>query len=123
MQVILTPILVILTVMIFGGFIVVAQSVVFWIPNSEEVSDTLFEFMLGPSLYPNSSYIGAVRFFFTFFVPALLISGIPVNILLEPNVNTIILMIGIALLWIFLAISIFKIGLKRYESGNLVGSR
>jgi ABC-2 type transport system permease protein len=122
-QVLILPLLVIFSIMIFVGFIITAQSVVFWIPNSEELSDTLFEFMLGPSLYPNSSFTGIVRIFFSFFVPALFISGIPINIILSLNLFQLLLMFGVGLAWLFVSVKIFNLGLKRYESGNLVGMR
>ena len=123
MQILLLPILIIIALMIFAGFIIIVQSIVFWIPNSEELSDTLFEFMLGPSLYPNSSFTGGVRVFFTFFVPAIMISGIPINMLLSPDPLQILMMLFFGILWLFFGVFVFKQGLKRYESGNLVGIR
>jgi len=120
-QLFLMPILLFLAVTIFVSFLIVSQSVAFWIPNSEELSSALFEFLLGPSLYPNSSYVGAVRLFFTFVVPSLFISGVPINILLKPNWQMVLFMLVVACFWLILSIKVFKLGLKRYESGNLVG--
>lgn len=121
--ILLMPILIITAIFIFIGFQVVTQSIAFWIPNSEELSDALFEFMLGPSLYPNASFTGLVRTFFTFFVPAILIGGAPIDVLLSNNLGIIAQMFLISIFWISFASFIFYRGLKRYESGNLVGVR
>lgn len=123
MQILVLPILIVFAVMIFAGFIIFAQSVVFWIPNSDELSDTLFEFMLGPSLYPNSTFTGIIRIFFSFFIPALFISGIPINIILNLDIIEILTMVVVAIAWLFFAVKMFNWGLRRYESGNLVGIR
>ncbi len=105
------------------GFTIVVQSIVFWIPNSQELSDALFEFMLGPSLMPNSAFTGAMRFIFTFIIPAIVIGGLPVNIILSPSIKGLIVMTAISLAWVYLAQWVFNRGLRRYESGNLVGTR
>lgn len=123
LQILILPILIILSAMIFVGFVILVQSIIFWIPNSEELSNALFQFMLTPSNYPNSSFTGGVRIFFTFFVPALFISGIPINILLNLKIQDILLMTLVAVLWLFFSVKMFNRGLKRYESGNLVGIR
>jgi ABC-2 type transport system permease protein len=115
--------LIIFALMVFCGFIITVQSLVFWIPNSDELSSALFEFMLGPSLYPNSSFSGVVRVFFTFFVPAIIIGGLPVNILLHLKLLDILLLILLGCFWVIFSVFIFYRGLRRYESGNLVGIR
>lgn len=117
------PLLIIAATIIFTGFTVIAQSVAFWFPNSEDLSDALFEFMLGPSLNPNSAFTGIIRFFFTFFVPAILIGGLPVDIMLYMRPADILILFALSIVWFTLASLVFYGGLKRYESGNLVGNR
>ncbi|MEI7579699.1 MAG: ABC-2 family transporter protein [bacterium] len=120
--IILLPILFILACCTFTGFNIVGEAIAFWIPNSNELTDALFEFMLGPSLYPNSAFTGAIRIIFTFIIPAIVVGGMPVNILLKMNPWQIILMICLSIFWLLLAKFIFDQGLKRYESGNLTGA-
>lgn len=118
--VLVLPLLIILGTFIFVGFVITAESLAFWIPASEDLSKTLFEFFLGPSLYPNKSFTGIVRIFFTFFIPALFLAGKPIDMLLTENFSDLWVMIVIAIFWLAFSAFVFYRGLKRYESGNLV---
>lgn len=118
----LIPVMV-FALMAFCGFIIVVQSLVFWIPNSDELSGTFFEFMFGPALYPNASFTGAVRIFFTFCIPAIVIGGLPIDILLKPNLKDILTLAVLGISWLKVSTVVFYKGLRRYESGNLVGVR
>lgn len=117
------PVLIVSGTFVFAGFCILTQSVVFWIPNSVELSDTLFELMLGPSLWPVSSFTGTVRMFFTFFVPAIVIGGMPVNVLRSLSLLDMAAILACGIFWLGLATIVFYRGLRRYESGNLVGVR
>jgi len=122
-QLLILPLLVFFVLLVFSGFIICIQSLAFWIPNSEELSDSLFEFLLGPSLYPNSSFVGGIKIFFTFFIPAIVIGGLPINILLGLDISRVFLLTFLGLFWFVLSSLVFNHGLKKYESGNLVGTR
>lgn len=122
-QILILPLLIFFALMVFAGFLICVQSLAFWIPNSEDLSDALFEFLLGPSLYPSSSFEGGIRIFFTFVVPALVIGGVPIGILLNFDIYQCLLLIFLGPFWVALAVVVFNCGLKRYESGNLVGAR
>lgn len=99
MQILILPLLVLFALMMFAGFIICVQSLGFWIPNSEDLSDALFEFLLGPSLYPSSSFEGGIRIFFTFFIPAIAIGGIPIGILLTFDLYQILLLAFLGFFW------------------------
>lgn len=112
-----------LSSLIFSGFIIAVQSICFWIPNSQDLSDTLTEFMIGPSLYPNSAFTGHVRLFFIFIIPAVVISGLPIDFIKNSRWEVLLIIIGIALFWQIFGRFVFYRGLKRYESGNSVGTK
>jgi ABC-2 type transport system permease protein len=79
--------------------------------------------MFGPSLYPSSTFVGLSRVVFTLIFPSLVIGGIPVNILLTLNPSEMLLFLLIAIFWLFFSIFLFNAGLKKYESGNMIGNR
>jgi len=122
-QILLLPLLVVFGVCSIAGFTIATQSLAFWFPNTEDLSNSLFEFMLGPSLYPNSSFTGGVRFFFVFVIPAIVIGGLPVDILLRLDLRDVLLLVGLSAFWLVVGVVVFYRGLRRYESGNLVGVR
>lgn len=122
-QIIIIPFLQLISAVIFAGYLIVTQSIAFWLPNSEEISESLTEFIVGPSLYPNSAFTGNIRLFFIFFIPTLALGAIPTEIILNFSLQKVLLLLLLAGFWLTTAIFIFYLGLKRYESGNLVGSR
>lgn len=53
-------------------------------------------------------------------VPAAFVTHLPVELLRSFDVRLFLLLIGVAALLALLAVGAFRIGLRRYESGNLV---
>jgi ABC-2 type transport system permease protein len=56
-------------------------------------------------------------------VPAGFISHLPVELLRSFDVSRLLVVLGFASFSVLLAATVFRIGLRRYESGNLVGMR
>lgn len=103
------------------GFNIATQSIVFWLPNSEELSSTLRNITLGTALYPNKAFQGLPRIFFTWVLPATLLGTIPADIFINPNLKQVLILIGMTIFWLFFGLFLFKKGLRRYESGNYFG--
>jgi ABC-2 type transport system permease protein len=114
-------ILIIFGIILWVGFIIATQSIVFWLPNSEELSSTLMNITLGTALYPNKAFQGFPRIFFTWVLPSALIGTIPADIFINPNLRQILILVGMSMFWITLGIFLFNKGLKKYESGNVFG--
>jgi len=76
--------------------------------------------MVGLSTYPFSIYEGFVKIILLTVVPIGFITGIPVEIIQSFNPTLLLYMVIATITAVVLAITIFKIGLKRYESGNLI---
>jgi ABC-2 type transport system permease protein len=72
------------------------------------------------SLYPGSIFQGWVRVLMFTAIPAAFITHVPVEILRAFDLPMFLLMCGFAALVVGLAVVAFRIGLRRYESGNLV---
>jgi ABC-2 type transport system permease protein len=112
----------ILATAIWIGFLIATQSIAFWLPNSDEISFTLLNMTLGTALYPNKAFSTLPRIFFTFILPATLLGTVPSDIFINPNLNQILLLLGLSIFWVVFGTSIFHRGIKRYESGNIFGS-
>lgn len=113
--------LVILSATVYLGFLIASQSIVFWLPNSEELSSTFLNVTLGTALYPNKAFSKIPRIFFTVVFPATLLGTVPADILINPNIEQIAILLALATFWMLLGTFLFKKGLKRYESGNVFG--
>lgn len=110
-------------ILILTNFALIAACIGFFIPDSEELSKSVFELLVGPSLYPSGLYQGATRAFFLFVLPSIAIGGLPVEAVRSFDILGILIVWFLAVVWTMIALWVLKQGIKRYESGNLTGAR
>lgn len=110
----------ILSAIIFSQFIVLAHSLNFFFFNATEASQEIIWTTMSLSMAPQSVFEGGVKFIMLFIFPSLLIAGIPVDVIRNFNVQNVLILVGIAILITLLAQSVFRYGLKKYESGNQI---
>jgi len=115
--------LVIPATIIVISFGIIAESLAFYIGNAESISASLYGALIAFSSYPSTIFSGVTKFILLFIIPAGFISGIPVTLLNSFNWFWFILLYTFAIAILLLAIYVFYKGLKRYESGNLIGVR
>jgi ABC-type uncharacterized transport system permease subunit len=96
--------------------------VIFWLPQATSLTRSLNELILLPSTQPISILKGGMRFFYLFIIPALLIGGLPIEVWLKPDWGMVLLAYAIAAFWFFVSHRFFYYSLRRYESGNCIGS-
>ncbi|MGE5551900.1 MAG: ABC-2 family transporter protein [Bacteroidota bacterium] len=108
-------------VMVSCGFIY--HSLSFFWGKSEAFSGQLFESLLTFSLWPGEIFPPALRVLFFTVIPAGFVAYLPVRLLTRFSWSAFLGLFGAAALAVFLAKSIFGLGLRRYESGNLVAMR
>jgi len=115
------PLLILL--IIFSTTILLAYSVItgslsFFFGNAEETTKNINMGLISIGSYPLSIYQGITRIIILTIIPAGFISGVPVELLKEFNIQWFIILAGFTVLISTLAIIIFYAGLKKYESGN-----
>ncbi|MBD3249320.1 hypothetical protein GF336_04710 [Candidatus Woesearchaeota archaeon] len=113
-------VLVILSSIIYTSFILIINSSSFFIGKGESLSNSLELGIIVFSTYPFSLFGGLSRFLLLTIIPAGFVGGIPVGILKSFNWQWFLILLGFTVLIALLAYLIFRIGLKRYESGNLI---
>ncbi len=108
---------------VFTSIAIIAHSLVFWLGAIERLSkqycDSLFLF----ALYPTNIYSGLMQVVMFTLVPAGIIGYLPVEIIRDFSWIKLIGMIASACFFLWLARTIFYLGLRRYESGNQFGVR
>ena len=122
-QILLLLLLCIPSIITFLHFLFLTKLIIFYIPDSESISNTLVESLMNPSFYPSGVFQGALRFFLFFIIPALAVAGMPIEMLIHFDWAWFLAMFGLAIFWTVLSHLVFKRALRRYESGNLVGGR
>ncbi len=103
------------------NFIVIIQSLAFYLGHIEEATAQWLYLVLGFSLYPQNQFHGALKIIMMTLVPAFYITTLPVNLLREFSWEPLFIIILFWLVSFILARVLFKQGLKHYESGNLIG--
>ena len=115
--------LVIISSIISISFAVIVGSLAFYWGNAEETAKALNFGLLSFAVYPLPIFQKVVKVLILTIIPAGFIGGIPVELLKNFSWQWLGLSVLIAIIFSTLAIFIFKRGLKKYESGNLINVR
>lgn len=109
--------------LILFNFIVITQSIAFYVGNFEEAALTMFEALLGIVLYPQTAFYGALKVLMFTLIPAFFVGTLPVQLVRTFDLKLFSILILYCLISSIIAIFVFNKGLKRYESGNLINMR
>ncbi|NCC71260.1 hypothetical protein EOM09_06785 [bacterium] len=99
------------------------QAMAFYFGNSEGISYSGLNFLLGVSTYPLSMFNNITKFILFFVIPVAFITNVPVMLLDNFSIKWLIGIILASVIIFIVSIIVYKIGLKKYESGNLVTIR
>ncbi|SHE34813.1 ABC-2 type transport system permease protein [Caldanaerobius fijiensis DSM 17918] len=105
------------------GLMVVAHSFSFYLGNAGFLAETIKEFIVSFTIYPEGIFKGLTLFILYTIIPAAFITYIPVNIIKTFSTEKILILLAFVLLYTTIAFIIFEKGLKKYESGNLINTR
>lgn len=105
---------------IFVSFNVLVQSLAFWLGNAEGFARELFNALLNFATYPTVIFSGLVKVVLFTIIPAGFITYVPVQLLRDFSWTLLLGLLGFTIGLIALSVLVFRSGLRRYESGNLV---
>jgi ABC-2 type transport system permease protein len=97
---------------------IVFFSLPFWIGRAETVSRQLWELLITFSLYPEPLFGGALRLMLFTVLPAAFVSYLPVQIVRQPSVAILTMLLAGSAAYLALAVWVFGRGLRRYASGS-----
>lgn len=109
--------------LVFTAVGVLFQSLAFWLGDVEQLSRQLWEFTLTFALYPRPLFSGGISFLLYTLLPAGFVGFLPVELVRQPSALLCLAAVGAALAWWLLALGVFSLGLRHYESGNRFGAR
>jgi ABC-2 type transport system permease protein len=118
---VLFVLLAILVSLIFTAFIVILCSLAFFLGNTDGLAQQMFGALVSFSTYPMNIFNSAVRLLLFTVIPAGFVSFIPLQLLHHFTWPLIGAMAGGTVAIVAIAVGIFEAGVKRYESGNLLG--
>ena len=105
---------------IFLNYVIITQSLSFYFGNFETAATEFFEAVIGFSLYPQSVYHGVLKILMLTIIPAFFTITLPVEMVRNFSWPSLLYLIGFYILTFIIAQLVFRFGLKRYESGNLI---
>jgi ABC-2 type transport system permease protein len=108
------------TAAIFVGFGIITQSLSFWLGNAEGLAAQFANAMIAFSTYPTVIFNGAVKLALFTILPAGFIGYVPVQLLRAFSPALLAGLLAFTAGILLLAWLVFRAGLRRYESGNLV---
>ena len=115
--------LIVLSTVIIVAFDILLGSLAFFFGSATEMQRTGRWGMIALASYPQTLFKGFAKFILLVIIPAGFITGVPVELLKNFSLKWLLYMAGYAILLLAVAIWVFKIGVKKYESGNLINVR
>jgi ABC-2 type transport system permease protein len=102
------------------SFLVLVQSLAFWVGNAQLLASNTMNAMITFSTYPIVLFDGSARFLLLTILPAGLIGAIPAEMVRSFSWLRLFELCGATLIFLSLAIFMFYRGLHRYESGSAI---
>ncbi len=109
-----------LSMIIFVSFLVLVQSLAFWMGNAQMVSNQAQNALLTFALYPINLFEGSAKFLLYTIVPAAFVGAVPAEFVRSFSRATYLELLGPAVRLLALAILTFNRGLHHYESGSAI---
>ncbi len=108
---------------IFVAYHVLVGSAAFWIGNSEAFSSQASGALINLSTYPGSIFRGWIKLVTLFLIPAAMLGHVPVELIRRFDPVAFAAVIAFSFAISVVSVTVFRIGLRRYESGSLVALR
>lgn len=106
---------------LFVSFLIIFGSLAFFLGNTDGLTVQMVGALVTFSTYPMNIFNGAVKVLLFTIIPAGFISFVPLQLLHQLTWSMAGAMVGFTLLFGLVAWGAFHLGLRRYESGNLLG--
>lgn len=111
---------VVLAAVVFTSFLVLLQSLSFWFGMLSNFVGLAFNAIITFGIYPTTIFDGYAKLILFTIIPAALVGAVPAEFVSAYSWKSLAeLLIG-AIIFLALALSLFRVGLKRYESGSAI---
>ena len=105
------------------SFLVIVQSLTFWIGNAPMLTQNAFNAIITFSLYPITLFDGTAKLLLFTLVPAAFIGALPAEFVRQFDLGQLAQICGGSVIFLSLAVFVFYRGLRRYESGSAIQVR
>lgn len=111
---------ILLAATVFVSFLILVHSLAFWAGVISGFSNLMFNALLTFGIYPITLFDNYAKLILFTLVPAALVGAVPAEFISEFSWQALVKLLLGAVIFLGLAISVFNLGLKRYESGSAI---
>jgi ABC-2 type transport system permease protein len=105
------------------AYVVAVQSLAFWTGRAETIADQALFGLITFSTYPERLFGGPVKIVLFTLIPAGFVSYVPVRLVQEWDWTLAGALLGVAVGAVFFSATVFRVGLRRYQSGSMLAMR
>lgn len=107
-----------LSAIVFLSFLVLVQSLAFWIGSAQMLSSQAVNAIVSFATYPITLFDGSAKLLLFTLIPAAFVGAVPAEFVRSASWGSLLLLIGATGLFLLFAGITFHRGLRRYESGS-----
>ncbi|HSL29941.1 MAG TPA: ABC-2 family transporter protein [Anaerolineales bacterium] len=105
---------------VFAAFLILIQSLAFWLGIMSNLSALALNAMLTFGIYPITLFDNYAKLILFTLIPAALMGAVPAEFIRAFTWQTLIQLLVGAVAFLSIAVAIFQLGLRRYESGSAI---
>jgi ABC-2 type transport system permease protein len=109
-----------LAAIIFTAFLVLIQSLAFWMGVISSLTGFVFNAVITFGIYPITLFDNYAKLILFTLIPAALIGAVPADFIRGFSWQSLAELLAGAVIFLLIAVGIFRLGLKRYESGSAI---
>ncbi len=111
---------ILLGAVVFASFLILINSLAFWVGIVSSFTNLMVNAIITFGIYPYSLFDNYAKLILFTLVPAALMGAVPAEFIAEFTWQTLAKLFLGAMIFLGLAVTVFRLGLKRYESGSAI---
>lgn len=109
---------ILLSAVVFASFLVLVQSLAFWMGNATNLTNMAVNAMLTFAIYPITLFDSTAKLILFTIIPAALMGAVPADFTRAFTWEVLAQLLAGSVAFLLASIAIFRLGLRRYESGS-----
>lgn len=105
---------------VFASFLILMQSLAFWLGIMTNFSALVLNALLTFGIYPITLFDNYAKFILFTIIPAAFMGALPAEFIRAFTWQSLAELLAGAVIFLLLAVAIFRLGLRRYESGSAI---
>jgi ABC-2 type transport system permease protein len=105
---------------VFAAFLILVQSLAFWFGMMSSLTNLVLNAMITFGIYPTTLFDNYAKLILFTLIPAAFMGAVPAEFVRAFTWQSLAQLLVGAVVFLFLAVTVFRLGLRRYESGSAI---